>query len=180
MRFLKNKIAEAKAFKEAIKLKQIQQQQKKPRTPLTEEKTKVVSPKKNIDSEDGKATKNVAQNFGRAICNFATSDIAAPYLIPILEKEKANMKLFKEYMNQAKKRMDGVLHFRETLLINENDSMELKSIKKAFAEIGEVFIKNFSVNWIFHGKVSYKKAYLKYRFKLLRRIKNPELFTYLR
>jgi len=179
MRFLKKKIAEAQAFKEARNLKQIQQ--KKPRTSIVEEKRiKATTPKKNIDSEDGKATKNIAQNFGRAICNFATSEIAAPYLIPILKKEKAHIKLFKEYMNQAKKRMAGVHHFRETLLITKTDFMELKAIKKAFAEIAEVFLKNFSVNWIFHGKLSYKKAYLKYRFKLLRRIKNPELFTYLR
>jgi hypothetical protein len=55
--------------------------------------------------------------------------------------------------------------------------MEFKNILK---KLGEIFIKNFSVNWIFSGKMTYKEAHLKFRFKMLRRIRNPELFTYLK
>jgi len=187
MRFLKNKIQQAKAFrasqtkkaKDEIKLQQLPRIEES--SPKEKRASKItLSLKGQSDREDGKATKNIPQNFGRAICNFALSDIASPYLIPILAKEDLTLALFRGFMENTKKSMCGVAHFREALLINKRDSEELQALKRAFRDIGEVFIKYFSVNWIFNGKVSYKKACLKYRFKILRRIRNPELFTYIR
>ena len=65
-------------------------------------------------------------------------------------------------------------------MIRQIDSFEQQELKKVFSLIGEVFIKDVSVNWIFAARIKYKKAYLKFRFKVLRRIKNPEFLTYLR
>jgi len=61
--------------------------------------------------------------------------------------------------------------------IDTNDEEEIRNIKCLFKEMAEIFIKYFSVNWIFSGRLQYKKEHLKYRFNLLRRLRNPELFT---
>ncbi len=59
------------------------------------------------------------------------------------------------------------------------DSREMKAFKPMFQYVCEVFLKYFCVNWVFHSKVEDKVKHLKYRGKILRRIQNPELFTYL-
>jgi len=176
MRYLKNKIAQAKAFRD------LQLKRKELGSPSSDRKNKEILKTKKSDSEreDGKATKNIAQNFGRAICTFVASAVAEPYLIPLLEKERVTLAEFRNHMNQIKDSIKGLCHFREALLISDKDSFQVQAFKRLFCSIGEIFIKYFSVNWIFNGKMNYRKAYLKYRFKMLRRIQSPELFTYLR
>jgi len=180
MRFLKTKIALAKASSSFKKLKHVEESPVN-RTIFQE------SPKKRrrvvgepLTPESTRSIKNIAKNFARAICNFSASKICLPYLIPLIEEKNVNLKAFLEYINGIKKYIDGLNKFRTSLIIQESDSEEVKSYKELFRKIGEVFIKYFSVNWIFSGKVHYKEAHLKYRFKMLRRIQQPELFTYIR
>lgn len=53
---------------------------------------------------------------------------------------------------------------------------ESKALKNIFQELAIIFMTDFSVNWIFSGRVFYKDIYLRVRHKMLRRIKHPELF----
>jgi len=62
---------------------------------------------------------------------------------------------------------------------NEVSEEEL-NLKKVFQEICIIFLKFFCVNWLYNSKISEKIAHLKYRFKLLRRVRNPQYFTYLK
>jgi len=128
-------------------------------------------------SEKARSTKNLIKNYARAICTFAHSNIAEPYLLPLVEKEKISLERFCDYMYVKKEEIDTIKTFRAALTINEEDSEEEKAFKRIFKEMGIIFIKYFSVNWIFSGKVTYTKTYLKFRHKMLRRIKNPELFV---
>ena len=194
MPFLKEKIARAKLLrnlqarksKEGVKRRSSEEwslQSEKstsPNSPIKSQKKTETGSRKSSESEDGKATKNIAQNFGRAICTFAASSISIPYLLPILEEEKLSFCSFKQSIMATKKSINCLCDFREALMIHQTDSLEQQALKRAFRLIGEIFIKYFSVNWIYAGKMKYRKAYLKYRFKMLRRIRNPELFTYLR
>lgn len=134
---------------------------------------------KTETSDDYKATKNLAKNYGKAIASFATTEIALPYLVPILLKEGLSMSDFLTYMKLAKDSIQGIDSFRAFLLITKGDSALNVAQKRAFQGISIAFIKYFSVNWIMHGRISNKIVYLKYRFKVLRRIQNPESFTYL-
>jgi len=200
MRFLKTKIARAEAL-----LNQ-QQDQAQPRldssdVPQNEQSTdqRNTRPKRksaeesqsrmrsqrlnslaNSSADDLRSTKNIAKNFGKAICNFSLSSVAAPYLEKILAKEKITVEYFKNFINYAKQKIDGLFSFRSVLMPAENESPAQIAVKNAFKQISEVFIKYFSVNWIFNGKMVHKRAHLFFRFKILRRIKSPELFTYLR
>jgi len=131
-------------------------------------------------SEAYRANKNIAKNYGRKICAFAASPIALPYLKTFIANENVQLKGFINYVQSIKENLDGLSHFRSALLELPNDSNTLKAYKKLFRLISEVFIKFFSVNWIFHSKIFHKEAHLKFRFKMLRRIQSPELFTYMK
>lgn len=134
---------------------------------------------KRTQEGSSRATKNVVINFGKAIASFAISPLAYTYLKPLLEKENISNKEFADFVGEAKAGIGGIDSFRSLLLIGESETAQLCACKRIFAELGKVFIKYFSVNWITHGRVSHKLTYLKYRFKVLRRIQNPELFTYI-
>lgn len=198
MRFLKKKIAMA----EASKGKESPQHQPTISEPPTSSRRETRSMKKKREeaqtglprNEDDEyrsnskyvfeetmlSTKNLAKNFGKAICTFASSKMAASYLKRFLEKEDLSEKDFLEFVEKARCEINGLFNFRRVLLPTEKDSREIIASKRVFVLISEVFIKFFSVNWIFNGKVIHKLTHLHYRFKMLRRIKCPELFTYIR
>lgn len=128
------------------------------------------------------STKNIVKNYGRAICNFSVSPVAEMYLKDIIDKnaEEASIAEFVAYINENKERIDTIERFQQALLVNDDDESKDASIKRIFREIGIVFIKYFSVNWVFSGRLTYKMEHLKFQSKMLRRLKNPELFTYLK
>jgi len=127
------------------------------------------------------ATKNIAKNYGKAICTFATSHVAVYYLEEIVKKETAvTIPEFLDYVESTKNQIEGLHHFRSVLLVNESDDEKTTAFKNIFKFICEFFIKYFSVNWIFHSKIKHKEAHLKFRFRMLRRIQSPEQFTYLK
>jgi len=126
------------------------------------------------------STKNLVINYGKAIASFATSHLAVSYLEPILKKEGVTHQEFIDFISQSKKSIGGIKSFRYLILTTEEDDERVVACKKVFREISTVFIKFFSVNWIMHGKVTHKITYLKYRFKMLRRIQDPENFTYVK
>jgi hypothetical protein len=133
-------------------------------------------------SYDVKSTKNIVKNYGRAITSFALSSLGFPYLEEILRRDFPGIDLakFTSYISERRDTLDCMERLKKFLLVSENDSEEEVSFKEIYKKLGEIFIKYFSVNWIFNGKLTYTQAHLDFRFKMLRRLKNPELFTYLR
>lgn len=130
--------------------------------------------------ESVKETKNIVLNYGRAISSFAVSNLALSYLEPLLEKEGVTLEKFKEFVMTMKKQIGGICSFRSMLMTSESNNEEEVKYKRIYRMLAEIFIKMFSVNWISHGKMGHKDTYLKYRFKMLRRVRNPEWFTYLK
>jgi hypothetical protein len=61
-----------------------------------------------------------------------------------------------------------------------DDSAQLAAFKRIYKRIGEIFIKFYSVNWIFNGRLNYKDAHLKFRNRMLRRLKNPDSFNHIK
>ena len=194
MRFLKNKIAQAQALRAPNnniepKSKQNFQGHKSdltviPQTPIIKKETtkskKVAAATSPLTPEASRETKNIVKNYGKAICKFIASRVAWDYLDPLLLQEQIQFKDFMAFVNNSKKSIDGLYHFRSILLESEDDDRNIAAYKRVFKAMGEVFIKYFSVNWVFHSKIQYREAHLKFRYKMLRRIKSPELFTYLK
>jgi hypothetical protein len=191
MRFLKNKIMRAaEAQQKRLDTEPLQKLEDQP------ELVKVVIPIKvqtNLPKLKAKAkgpavkkrrnpssTKNLVINYGKAIASFAVSDLAIPYLEPFLETENVSLQEFISFINQSKKNIGGIKSFKYLILTTSDDSEMVAIYKKIFRDIAAVFINYFSVNWIMHGKVTHKKTYLFYRFKMLRRIQDPENFTYMK
>lgn len=128
---------------------------------------------------DVQTNKNIVKNYARAMINFALSEMSQTYLNKIIAEEGIDHKEFKEFLLTQKEIINSIKTLRDALLIPEGDRSKLSAFKRAFKAISEIFIKFFSVNWIFNSKINDKTLHLKYRFKILRRIRNPEHFTYL-
>lgn len=124
--------------------------------------------------------KNMALNYGKAIASFAVSHLAVPYLALYLEREGVKMAEFIKFMKDRKDVIKGISGFRVLLLIEEEDTEKVIAYKRVFQAISEVFIKYFSVNWIMNGRLADKMTYMKFRFNMLRRVQNPESFTYIK
>ena len=207
MRFLKNKVAKAhqifgKVFEEYLSEDEgdstlinnlkptihLRQAEKKT-DPKTLIKKAAVTKKverlvKSRPKDETKAqlnsAKNIVKNFGRAISSFCLSDIALPYLEPLMNHEDIKLPSFQKFISLGKENIDGIASFRTLLLVMEEDNKELRAYKQVLQKMSIVFIKCFSVNWIFSSRLKNKTAHLKSRFKMLRRVKDPEHFTYLK
>lgn len=190
MSILKNKIAMMKKLEEKSHYLQSPQSSKMHNKVIIKDKPVEetdLQPKKRkrvrgapVSTARDRATKNIVKNYGKAICSFACSSMAKPYLGPILKKHQVEADNFLEFASKAKDTIESINTFRDVLLITKKDDTQTVSLRKALAGIGEVFIKFFSVNWIYSGRLTHKEPHLKARFKILRRIRNPESFTYLR
>lgn len=127
-----------------------------------------------------RSTKNIVKNYGNAIASFAVSELAVPYLGPLLASEGLDLQGFQQYVYEKKNSLTNISNFR-TLLKEYHEDGELENAyKRVFKSIAKIFVKYFSVNWIFSGKITYRDEHLRFRSKMLRRIKNPDLFTYLK
>jgi len=131
---------------------------------------------------DVKSTKNIVKNYGRAICNFILSPVSRLYLDEIIRKDHSNIlaERFISYINERKESIDCIERLKNLLIQREDDDEEEAAFKSIFKKLGEIFIKYFSVNWIYSGRLTYKQAHVDFRFKMLRRLRNPENFTYLK
>ncbi len=139
----------------------------KPQTPAT------IQAKKTANS-----AKNIVKNFGRAMVTFAISKLAVPYLTEKLQSLNLDLKDFQHYLFQRKENMDGISSLRGLLLNDEDDDEQTLAIKAAFQHISVIFLKYFSVNWIYNSKLGDKQVHVKSRFKIMRRIQDPAHFTY--
>jgi len=120
-------------------------------------------------------SKNVFKNYTRAICNFIISDISNHYLLQLIEEFDFDIEEFKAYIREKKEGIKGIIELRGLLVVQAKDTLRIVSFKRVFQRIAEIFIKYFSVNWIFSSKLEYKLDYLKFRYSILRRIKRPIL-----
>jgi len=145
-------------------------------------KKKAESKGEFLNSNSVRGTK-IVRNYAKALCSFAYSDMALGYLQTIILKQydnKVDTDGFRKYIKEKKGNTASISSLRGLLMETNHDSDKERIFKQIFAEISIIFIKFFSVNWIFSGKVKYRLEHVKYRHRMLRRIRNPEHFTYLK
>ena len=139
-------------------------------------------PRQKPTCPDGNS-KNIVKNYGKALCSFASSKVAVPYLANIMERaelKSVKIPIFAQHIKSKKEKLNSIESLRKLLVPEPSDDAETREFKILFKEISIIFLKYFAVNWIFGGRLTHKNAHLKYRFKMLRRIQNPEHFTYLK
>ena len=119
------------------------------------------------------------KSYSRAIVRFAISVFARPYITETATKENIKVEDFREFLKSQGHRIHCIKNLRGLLIIDKRDILQTTSFKRIFKDICVIFLKFFSVNWIFNSKVGDKIVHLNYRFRILRKIKDPEHFTYL-
>ena len=189
MRILKLKIARAEEYRKARHLAKVHARRSEvlANAPLScqlRSQLKVEvnpSPSTSESSSGSKRSKgnNVMKNYARAMVKFSLSSLADPYLERMKGKYGIIPGSFRKTLLGYKSKVNCIKGLREILLINGGDSQELKTFKLVFQELCIIFVKYFSVNWIYSGKMNEKPKYLQYRGKMLRRVQQPEYFTYL-
>jgi len=130
-----------------------------------------------------KDSKNIIKNYGKALCAFAASKTALPYLREFMERkgyDRVDLNQFQQYMKLKKDNTNSMESLRKLLIAEAGDSSSMRTYKALFKDIAVTFLKYFAVNWIYSGKLVQKQVHLKFRFKMLRRIQHPEFFTYLK
>ena len=192
MRFLKRKI-QLKQESEDIKKSAVQSEKEVSvaetvdtetgSSPMTQEYLLPMrKPRQKSSCPEGNS-KNIVKNYGKALCSFGSSHIAIPYIEAIISKKSYDFINVKEFMAYIKGKKDGVNSIeslRKVLIADFDDDKVVQTYKAIFQELSIIFLKYFAVNWIYSGKLMHKNAHLKFRFKMLRRIQNPEYFTYLK
>jgi len=148
-------------------------------TSLSSPMSQVSQKNKLFDCNNFHAPTNVIKNYCRGIIAFALSEIVLKYLMPLLQKRHIELETFKAFIQANKSKINCIKQLRGMLLVTQDDGKEVTALKKIFKEITIIFLKYFSPNWIYNSKITDKYAHLKYRFKILRRVKNPIYFTYL-
>ena len=193
MRFLKNKIARALQLAE---LNQSPPQDSKPlesaRTRRQSREIETLSPLQEFPLEEAPKVSdeppqrkrksignNIMKNYCRALVNFGLSSLARPYLLNEAESFGISYAKFIQILNSKRKNINCIKGLRGLLLQERRDSRNTKAFKTMFQRSCEVFLKYFCVNWIFNSKVDNRIKHLNYRYKILRRVRNPEHFTYL-
>lgn len=155
-----------------------------------DQKSKPKPKRIRVRNPDLSSSKNIMKNYARAFSTFALSKIAKPYLINIAtnylssvqshsRETSAEIASFRMFIKANKAKINCIKQLRMILVPGPEDNVRIAFFKKLFQGICVIFLKFFSVNWLFSSKISDKIAHLKYRHKLLRRVQNPHLFTYL-
>lgn len=128
MRFLKIKIARAReanpdAFldKESEKTQKIISRYRSSRsrylTTVPQGKKKMLSRHQYINLSN----KNVAKNYGRAICCFVSSELSDPYIKGLEARWPLNKEEFKSFIDDKKDLLNSMDSFKELLLVKEED-----------------------------------------------------------
>jgi len=122
--------------------------------------------------------KNIVKNYGKNCATFAIGELGHQFLLEALSEEE--IPRFKEYIRSKIPSITNIANFREMLLVSETEPVEIGVFKKAFQHVCEVFVRDYSFNWIFHSpRINDVKGHIFARFKMLRRIRDPKNFTYI-
>jgi hypothetical protein len=196
MRYLKNKIAKAiehhklsktlvspskSATKETF---QINQKSLRKNLKNNDPKSSFMGEENHVNSIKTEKRKraagnNVMKNYCAAMIHFAFSQMAEPYLAKLPEIQVLTLSKFYSILKLKKSNVNCISNLRQVLVQEQEDSDEIKAFKVLFQKACTVFLKFFSVNWIYNSKLTEKSKYLRYRGRLLRRVQDPAKFTYL-
>jgi len=191
MRFLKNKIARAQEAESAL----LQEDDFIPddndnSEPEQDDLEWIPEPRKTRKETNSprKTTKqarlfscdNIIKNYGRGMTCFALSSMAKPYLKDITEKHAVKLVSFLRFVRTRKKSLNCIRKLREMLPIQADVDRPDFRYRLCFQELSIIFLKFFFVNWLFNSKIDGKIIHLSFRFKMLRRVRDPDHFTYLK
>jgi hypothetical protein len=126
--------------------------------------------------------KNIVKNYARAIWNFIMSKSAEIHIKDLIETNNydTNPEKFSKFTVDNKNCYESITNFKRILTVGNTESPDIQMSKYIFKQLAEIFVKYFSVNWIFSGRLQHRQTHLNARFIILRRIRDPELLENLK
>ncbi len=136
-------------------------------------KKEKIPEKRNQSNQQKKYVKNVDLTYIKAIITFANSHTALPYIKVCLQQENLKFTDLISFITLTKERITNGVQSFWTLFLDDSHDAKTEACKRIFKNLSQVFIENFSVEWITQSKLVHKDAYLNYRQKMLKKINNP-------
>ncbi|CAK93184.1 unnamed protein product (macronuclear) [Paramecium tetraurelia] len=119
-------------------------------------------------------TKNITKNFSKAIISYIIQNKDIGLKIMNCEQFEEFVSVLKDKKNQ----MTNIKQLRE-LWVDTNQEKS-QQFNKAFRIFSEYFLKQQSVSYIYNSRIANTGWHLKYRYNLLRALKEPENFKYIK
>ncbi|CAD8065407.1 unnamed protein product [Paramecium primaurelia] len=133
------------------------------------ESFKIIRKKKEKKIND---TKNITKNFSKAIISYIMNN-------PDLLKSFFSDKQYDDFLNllkNKKNQMTNIKQLRDLWI----DGGKFSEFNKVFRIISQYFLKNQSVAYVYNSRISNTIWHLKYRQNLLRALKEPENFRFIK
>ncbi|CAD8058986.1 unnamed protein product [Paramecium primaurelia] len=119
-------------------------------------------------------TKNITKNFSKAIISYIIQNKDIGLKIMNCEQFEEFVTILKDKKNQ----MTNIKQLRELWV--ETNQEKSQQFNKAFRIFSEYFLKQQSVSYIYNSRIANTGWHLKYRYNLLRALKEPENFKYIK
>ena len=160
------------------------QKEKSEAKPKASKKDKKTAKSKKIakdSKKEMKESKNVVKNYGKAMAAFSLNELALPYLQRSLLEHDVTLEEYNAFIINKKETIDSIGSLRDAMFSNPGfDTPRDMKLKAVFRDMSEIFVRDYALNWIFSCRSQYKSTLLGYRFKILRRVRDPAYFTYLK
>ncbi|CAD8089415.1 unnamed protein product [Paramecium sonneborni] len=152
---------------ESIEQKQIEKDSKQMKSSYFKLKSKIKKGKVND-------TKNITKNFSKAIISYIIQNKDIGLKIMNYEQFEEFVTILKDKKNQ----MTNIKQLRDLWV--ETNEMKSQQFNKAFRIFSEYFLKQQSVCYIYNSRIANTGWHLKYRYNLLRALREPENFKYIK
>ncbi|CAD8093356.1 unnamed protein product [Paramecium sonneborni] len=119
-------------------------------------------------------TKNITKNFSKAIISYITQnkDIGLKLL------DGREFEDFLQILKEKKNKMTNIQQLRE-LWVDCNEG-KIKEFNKTFRIFSQYFLRQQSVAYIYNSRIMNTGWHLKYRYNLLRALREPQNFKYIK
>ncbi|CAD8163022.1 unnamed protein product [Paramecium octaurelia] len=119
-------------------------------------------------------TKNITKNFSKAIISYITQnkDIGLRLL------DAREFEDFMSILKEKKNKMTNIQQLRELWVDCDNE--KLKQFNHTFRIFSQYFLRQQSVAYIYNSRIMNTGWHLKYRYNLLRALREPQNFKYIK
>ncbi|CAD8071826.1 unnamed protein product [Paramecium primaurelia] len=117
-------------------------------------------------------TKNITKNFSKAIISYILNN--EELILQFMKKDKYDN--FIQLLKTKKNQMTNIKQLRDLWV----DGGKNPEFNKVFRIISQYFLKNQSIAYVYNSRISNTAWHLKYRQNLLRALKEPQNFKFIK
>ncbi|CAD8071643.1 unnamed protein product [Paramecium sonneborni] len=117
-------------------------------------------------------TKNITKNYSKAIISYISNN-------PLIVQKVMQKNRYDDLVNFLKNKKNSMTNIKQLrdLWVNSGKNAEYNRV---FRIISQLFLKTQAVSYVYNSRISNTQWHLKYRFNLLRALKEPENFKFIK